>query len=128
MGWYLGGSPLFFPLTHNLLHHLAVSHLDSISCEHHDVSMRTTVTLDKDAERLLRAAMHRNRRSFKETLNQAIRAGLGPKPLAKTRPRFVIKARPMGLRPGIDPTSLNQLAGELEVEGVAAKNRGGTSG
>jgi len=39
--------------------------------------MRTTVTLDEDVERLLREAMHRSRRGFKETLNLAIRAGLG---------------------------------------------------
>ena len=38
--------------------------------------MRTTVTLDADVEQLLRDAMHERRQSFKETLNQAIRAGL----------------------------------------------------
>ena len=86
--------------------------------------MRTTVTLDKDAERLLRLAMHKRRKSFKETLNGAIRTGLGAKPLPKNRPRFVVKARPMGLRPGIDPAGLNKLADELEVDGIVAKGRG----
>jgi len=62
--------------------------------------MRTTVTLDADAERLLRAAMRHRRKSFKETLNDAIRSGLGAKPPAKSRPPFVLKARSMGLRPG----------------------------
>ncbi len=90
--------------------------------------MRTTVTLDKDAERLLRAAMHSRRKSFKETLNDAIRSGLGAKPASGRRPRFVIEARPMGLRPGIDPASLNKLADELEVEGILAKNRRGAGG
>ena len=85
--------------------------------------MRTTVTLDRDAERLLRAAMHDRRKSFKETLNDAIRTGLGAKPLPKHRPRFVIKARPMGLRPGIDPAGLNKLADDLEADGIAAKGR-----
>jgi hypothetical protein len=84
--------------------------------------MRTTVTLDKDAEQLLRTAMRNRRKSFKETLNDAIRSGLGAKPPAKNRPRFIIKARPMGLRPGIDPTGLNKLADDLEVEGILAKN------
>ena len=87
--------------------------------------MRTTVTLDKDAERLLRAAMHSRRKSFKETLNDAIRSGLGAKSPAKNRQRLVIKARPMGLLPGIDPTSLNKLADELEVDSILAKNRRG---
>jgi hypothetical protein len=84
--------------------------------------MRTTVTLDKDAERLLRAAMHDRRKSFKETLNDAIRSGLIARPPLKNRPRFVIKARPMGLRPGIDPTGLNKLADELEMDTIVAKN------
>ena len=44
--------------------------------------MRTTVTLDPDVERLLRAA-------------------------------FVLAARPLGLRAGIDPTSFNKLAESL---------------
>jgi hypothetical protein len=87
--------------------------------------MRTTVTLDADAERLLRNAMHSRRRSFKQTLNDAIRAGLSTKPPAKSRPRFLVKARPMGLRAGIDPTSMNKLADDLEVDAVLAKSRRG---
>jgi len=90
--------------------------------------MRTTVTLDKDAERLLRAAMHDRRKSFKETLNDAIRSGLRAKPPSKIRPRFVIKAHPMGLRPGIDPTGLNKLADDLEVDNVLAKSGRGAGG
>ena len=85
--------------------------------------MRTTVTLDKDAEQLLRLAMHKRRKSFKETLNDAIRTGLGVKPLPKNLPRFAIDARPMGLRPGIDPAGLNKLADELEVDGIVAKGQ-----
>ena len=87
--------------------------------------MRTTVTLDKDVERMLRNAMHRSRRSFKETLNGALRTGLGAKPLSASRCRFVVKARPMGLRAGVDPASFNQLADDLEADGVMAKVRRG---
>ena len=78
--------------------------------------MRTTVTLDTDVERLLKEAMHRSRRSFKETLNRAVRAALGPPPAAADRPAFVVRARTLGLRPGIDPTSFNKLADDLEAE------------
>jgi hypothetical protein len=35
-------------------------HLDSIQCRHHDAALRTTVTLDKDFERMLRDVMHRS--------------------------------------------------------------------
>ena len=38
--------------------------------------MRTTVTLDPDVERLLRQTMRQRDVSFKEALNEAIRAGL----------------------------------------------------
>jgi hypothetical protein len=84
--------------------------------------MRTTVTLDKDVERLVRDAMHRLRRSFKETLNAALRTGLAARPARIKGPRFVVKARPMGLRTGIDPASLNKLADALEVDAFLEKN------
>ena len=83
--------------------------------------MRTTVTLEKDVAQQLRDAMHRSRRSFKDTLNTALRSGLtGNRAQAKAT-RFVVKARPMGLRAGIDPTSFNKLADELEVEAFQTK-------
>lgn len=88
--------------------------------------MRTTVTLDKDVERLLRAAMHRGRRSFKETLNAAVRLALAGPP-ARARPtRFVVKARPMGLRVGIDPSGLNKMADDLEADAAIAASESGT--
>lgn len=76
--------------------------------------MRTTVTLDPDVEQLLREAMHRTRRSFKATVNAALRAGL--RGGAATPAPFEVRARPMGLRAGIDPAGLNRLNDELEVE------------
>ena len=78
--------------------------------------MRTTVTLDHDVERLLKEAMHRSRRSFKETLNRALRAALGREPARSGRPAFALTTRPLGLRAGIDPTSFNKLADELEAD------------
>ena len=83
--------------------------------------MRTTVTLDKDVEQMLRGDMHRSRRSFKATLNGALRAGLVARPMQVRRARFVVKARPMGLRAGFDPASLNKLADDIESDGVMAK-------
>ena len=82
--------------------------------------MRTTVTLDKDVEKMLRDAMHMTRRSFKETLNAAVRAGLRKRQPTENRAQFVVKAKAMGLRPGLDPTTLNKLADELEVEAIVS--------
>lgn len=80
--------------------------------------MRTTVTLDDDVERLLRESMLRTRRSFKESLNQALRAGLQAERPAAPEPPFVVRAWPLGLRPSVDPDRLNQLADELETEAL----------
>lgn len=85
--------------------------------------MRTTVTLDKDVERMLREEMHRSRRSFKEALNASLRLGLSGKAGQVASKRFVIKARALGLRAGIDPVSFNKLADELEVEGILEKTQ-----
>lgn len=79
--------------------------------------MRTTVTLDRDVEQLLRDAMQRRRQSFKEALNQAIRNGLSQSsPAGAEDAPFVVHARRMGLRAGIDSARLNQMSDELEVE------------
>ena len=85
--------------------------------------MRTTVTLDKDVERKVRDAMHRSRISFKETLNNAVRAGLSSKSVPLEAKPFSIKARPLGLRSGIDPSGFNKLADELEADVFLEKNR-----
>jgi hypothetical protein len=79
--------------------------------------MRTTVTLDPDVEQLLRDAMQRRRLSFKEALNQAIRNGLSnPTGSVPDEPPFLVRARRMGLRAGVDSGRLNQMADELEAD------------
>lgn len=85
--------------------------------------MRTTVTLDRDVEQMLRDAMHRSRRGFKQTLNAAVRAGLGQKTAPAARRAFVIKARPLGLRAGLDPAGFNKLDDDLELDAVLEKSR-----
>ena len=77
------------------------------------LQMRTTVTLDKDVERMLREAMHRTRRSFKETLNAAVRMGLAGGPPDKKLAPFIVKARAMSLRAGIDPAGLDRKSTRL---------------
>ena len=99
------------------------AHLDSMVLCIMMLPMRTTVTLDEDVLRLLRDAMHRSRRSFKEALNSALRAGLGSRPVQAKTPPFALKARPLGLRPGIDPARFNQMADELEDEAFIGRDR-----
>lgn len=59
--------------------------------------------------------MERGRKSFKQTLNEAIRRGLKGEG-DKEMPSFTVIARPMGLRSGIDPARLHDLDDELEVQ------------
>lgn len=85
--------------------------------------MRTTVTLDPDAEALLRRHMRQRGLSFKAALNDAIRAGLG-------RPEgdvaaFRTPTRPMG-RPTVNLDRALALAGELEDEELLRKARAGS--
>ena len=84
--------------------------------------MRTTVTLDADVELLIRRAMERGRKSFKQVLNEAVRRGLKGEG-GKDVPAFVVKARPMGLRSGIDPARLRDLDDELEVQEFLRKTQ-----
>ena len=97
-------------------------HLDSKPAQHHDAIVRTTVTLEEDVERMLREAMHRSRKTFKQTLNAALRTGLSGRAAQSKAKRFVVKARPMGLRAGIDPASFNKLADDLEVDAFLGKH------
>jgi hypothetical protein len=57
--------------------------------------MRTTVTLDPDVEQLLQVAMKERGLSFKEALNQSIRAGLSREKQGKSR-RFTQQTFSMG--------------------------------
>ena len=74
--------------------------------------MRTTVTLDPDAEQLVKQAMKDRGLSFKEVVNEAIRSGLGS---ARGRRRPRIATYDMG-EPKIDLTKALQISGELEDE------------
>ena len=75
--------------------------------------MRTTVTLDSDVEQLVKAAMSRGDKSFKQVINETLRRGLQGSGEEGTVP-FEVKPRPMNLRPGHDPARLSELDDEAE--------------
>jgi len=85
--------------------------------------MRTTVTLDRDGERVLRETALRTHKPFKKVLNDTLRAGIElAAPDDKSEP-FVLHARPMGLRAGRDPVGFNRLADDLEAEAFLETTR-----
>ncbi len=77
--------------------------------------MRTTITLDDHLGNKLQDRMRRTGKSFKETVHDLLLTGLSRevKPAAK---QFRVKACPMGLKTGIDPTRLHELDAEMEVD------------
>lgn len=83
--------------------------------------MRTTLTLDPDVVQLLEEEKHRQRKSFKEIVNDAIRRGLAPQARRQSRRRYRVQPHRTTLRHGIDPVGFNRLADELEEESVVEK-------
>ncbi|MEO8510747.1 MAG: DUF2191 domain-containing protein [Chloroflexota bacterium] len=79
------------------------------------MSQRTTLTLEDDVMVRLKETARRTGRPLKSVVNDAIRAGLDPKLSRRTAP-FRVRARKLGLRPGID---LDDIEGLLErIEGA----------
>jgi hypothetical protein len=87
--------------------------------------MRTTLTLDPDVAQLLEEETHRQRKPFKQVVNEAIRRGLAPVPKASGPERYRVRPHKTTLRPGIDAGSLNRLVDELEDEALVDKLRTG---
>lgn len=83
--------------------------------------MRTTVTLDADVEALLKRAMRDRGLTFKQALNDAVRAGAAPASSRRLQPP---PSYDMG-EPMVDLTKALRLAAELEdAEQVARLTRG----
>lgn len=78
--------------------------------------MRTTITLDPDVDQLLRRAMRDRGATFRDTVNEAIRAGLR----AHKVPRFRQKTVAMG-KPHFNVNKALQLASELEDQEILRK-------
>ncbi len=92
-------------------------HLDSIIMAHYDAIVRTTVTLDDDVVRGLRALARRREQSFKQVLNDSLRLSFSllRAPRRRVAP-FRVRPHRSAFRPGIDVEKLNQLADQLEAE------------
>ena len=79
--------------------------------------MRTTVTLDPDVDILVKRAMKERGLTFKEAVNEAIRAGMAAD-RGEPAPRF--DTYDMG-EATVDITKALQLAGSLEDENHARR-------
>lgn len=81
---------------------------------HHDVFMRTTLTVDNNIADQLSAISRETELPYKVVLNETLRRGLAGQAPALTP--FEYEAHAGNLLPGIDPRRFNELAGDLEIE------------
>lgn len=80
-------------------------------------AMRTTLTIDDDLAGILQRMAHQQGHSFKEVVNDLLRAGIAvSEGAAPKRLPIRVIGKPLGLKPGYDPDKLNQLVDDLEVE------------
>ena len=84
------------------------------------VSVRTTVTLDPDTEKLLRSAVRERGTSFKAVLNDAIRRGLAAARPARAR-RFVQKTYDLGASADFRWDKALSMADAMEDEEILRK-------
>ena len=76
--------------------------------------MRTTLTLDDDVQARLESEARREGKSFKEVVNYYLRLGLTARQQYEPRRKFIVRARPMGLREGLSLASVAHLVEELD--------------
>ncbi len=71
--------------------------------------MRTTLTLEEDVAAKLKKEVRRSGKPFKAVVNEAIREGLEARSRQKKLPPFKVKARNLGLRPGLSYDCIGEL-------------------
>jgi hypothetical protein len=82
--------------------------------------MRTTLTLDDDVAAQLQRLARETGRPFKQIVNEALRAGLVPRPLTSSEDLH-LPTFDLGLRPGVDMVLARHLAAELGDDEIARK-------
>jgi hypothetical protein len=73
--------------------------------------VRTTLTLDEDVARRLKAEMRRTGKAFRIVVNEYLRTALSSRPRDPgAEPPFVVRARDLGaLRPGLNLDNVGDL-------------------
>jgi hypothetical protein len=83
--------------------------------------MRTTLTIEPALAQLIRQRMKDQRQTMKQVVNDALRVGLRGCAPKRNRKPFRVEPFSSGFAPGIDPSRLNQLLDEMDVEEYLAK-------
>ena len=80
--------------------------------------MRTTLSINDVTLNALRERAASSGRSFREVVEQSLEIGLAQLAKPPGRGRFRVRPHRLGLKPGFNGVSLNQLYDQIESEGV----------
>lgn len=72
------------------------------------------MTLEPDVAAKLQERCRRTGQSFKQVLNEVLRVGLNTTRAAEPRAPYRVRARALGLRPGVSLDSVGDLLEELD--------------
>jgi len=75
---------------------------------------RTTLTLDPDVAARVQGEAKKSGRAFKQVVNELLRFALNARRPGASRVRFEVKARELGLRPGLDYDDIGGLLEQVE--------------
>jgi hypothetical protein len=84
--------------------------------------MRTTITLEDGTARELKRVAHSSGKSFKQVVNETLRAGLAAAPDGRRARRYRLRPSSLGgMQPGFDLDKALGLAASLEDAEIARK-------
>jgi hypothetical protein len=89
-------------------------HFDIMMSARYLLDVRTTLTLEEDVAARVKSESQRSGRSFKEVVNDLLRRGLDAKRPHQPRKPFAVRARPLGVRPGLDYDNVADLLEQIE--------------
>lgn len=78
--------------------------------------MRTTLSINDVILRELREQASASGRSFRDVVEQNLEIGLAHLSKPRSRSRFRVRAHRLGIKPGVQGVSLNQIYDQLEAE------------
>jgi hypothetical protein len=85
-------------------------------------NMRTTLTIDDQLAKALKEAAQRSDKSFKDIVNETLRAGLMVQRALPKAKLYKVKPTSLGgVKPGIDLVKALALADQLEAEELVRK-------
>ncbi len=76
--------------------------------------MRTTLTLDEDVARKLKQESRQEGKPFKQIVNDVLRRGLALRARMRSTKPFKVRARDMGVYPGLNYDKVGELLERAE--------------